>query len=348
LIIDGRTEVLTNFNGTWTTYNLYGLDAIGQIRRSGSTWTRFYFLKDHLGSVKVIVDASGNRIAHTDMYPFGYEMPGRVQGSSSVDGRYKFTGKERDVETKYDYFGARYYDARIGRWLQVDPMAEKYPGWSPYSYCLNNPIIFVDSKGKDVGKALSHYINAIAYGAEFVTGLAMVLGAIGIGRFGLVKKSIPIGFAGAGIGLHGGYGFVAEVRNASIELVTSLADKYGIQYEGDTVLSKWPSGLFEFISVITNQSQDSTELAIKADILLNLLVTLDKTYGIQLASHASLGRIELTTTTLKSLYDLTPDERIKKILELLRQYVKIIELEPQNTKEEVNDEREREDDDEER
>ncbi|MCZ2269398.1 MAG: RHS repeat-associated core domain-containing protein [Ignavibacteriales bacterium] len=54
--------------------------------------------------------------------------------------KYKFTSKERDVETGYDYFGARYYDSRIGRWLQIDPLSEKYFGWSPYNYTLNNPL----------------------------------------------------------------------------------------------------------------------------------------------------------------------------------------------------------------
>ena len=77
-------------------------------------------------------------------------MTGRTQDSSSIDGRYKFTGKERDSETQYDYFGARYYDARIGRWLQVDPLGGKYPSISPYVYCANMPLKFFDSDGKEI------------------------------------------------------------------------------------------------------------------------------------------------------------------------------------------------------
>ena len=67
----------------------------------------------------------------------------------SADPRYKYTGKERDVETGYDYFGARYYDARIARWLMVDPLAEKYPRWSPYHYGANNPLRIIDPNGED-------------------------------------------------------------------------------------------------------------------------------------------------------------------------------------------------------
>ncbi len=67
---------------------------------------------------------------------------------NSVD-RYKFTAKERDVETGYDYFGARYYDSRIGRWLQVDPLAEKYFGWSLYVNVRDNPLVLIDPNGTD-------------------------------------------------------------------------------------------------------------------------------------------------------------------------------------------------------
>jgi RHS repeat-associated protein len=59
----------------------------------------------------------------------------------------KFTEKERDKESGWDYFGARNYDSDLGRWLQVDPLADKYPGWSPYNYCHNNPLNRIDIMG---------------------------------------------------------------------------------------------------------------------------------------------------------------------------------------------------------
>ena len=65
-----------------------------------------------------------------------------------------FTGKERDAETGYSYFGARYYDNDLsGLFLSVDPMADKYPSISPYAYCAWNPLKLVDPDGEKVRAA---------------------------------------------------------------------------------------------------------------------------------------------------------------------------------------------------
>ncbi len=62
-----------------------------------------------------------------------------------------FTGKERDSETGFSYFGARYYDSDLMTgWLSVDPMADKYPSLSPYAYCALNPIKIVDPNGDTI------------------------------------------------------------------------------------------------------------------------------------------------------------------------------------------------------
>ena len=61
-----------------------------------------------------------------------------------------FTGKERDEETGYGYFGARYMDHELmTMWLSVDPMADKYPSISPYAYCAWNPVKLVDPDGRE-------------------------------------------------------------------------------------------------------------------------------------------------------------------------------------------------------
>ena len=61
-----------------------------------------------------------------------------------------FNGKERDYESGFHYYGARYYWGELlTGWLRVDPMADKYPGLSPYNYCAWNPIKLVDPDGKE-------------------------------------------------------------------------------------------------------------------------------------------------------------------------------------------------------
>ena len=59
------------------------------------------------------------------------------------------SGKEKDSETGYYYFGARYYNSDLSLWLSVDPMSDKYPSLSPYNYCLWNPLRVVDPDGRD-------------------------------------------------------------------------------------------------------------------------------------------------------------------------------------------------------
>ncbi len=119
------------------------------LKSSGFAGTWTYHVHDHLGSTRVLLDENGSTQAWYDYYPFGMVMKSSI---SDIESRYKFTGKERDDEggLNWDYFGARFYDASLARFLSVDPMAEKYPAWSPYTYTLNNPLIFLDPDGNKV------------------------------------------------------------------------------------------------------------------------------------------------------------------------------------------------------
>ena len=81
-----------------------------------------------------------------------------------------FIGKERDSETSFSYFGARYYDSDIlTGWLSVDPMADKYPNLSPYAYCGWNPVKLVDPDGEEIedpsynGSGWGHNIRRFLY-----------------------------------------------------------------------------------------------------------------------------------------------------------------------------------------
>ena len=77
-----------------------------------------------------------------DYFPYGAEL--RSYGKS----RYLTTQHERDLETGFDYRGARFYDSEVGRFLSVDPLAAKYVSWSSYNYVFGNPIIYTDPDGR--------------------------------------------------------------------------------------------------------------------------------------------------------------------------------------------------------
>lgn len=123
----------------------------GRILPSNGSYIYEYFLEDHLGNTRAVVDHSGTIKQIQDYYPFGLEMN---QGNSlnTASNLYKYNGKEKQVEMGLDQFdyGARFYDAEIGRWNVVDPKAEKYFSHSPYNYALNNSIKYIDPDGKDI------------------------------------------------------------------------------------------------------------------------------------------------------------------------------------------------------
>ncbi len=87
------------------------------------------------------------------------DQPASQCAGGDFSTRYKFNGKELDKQTGYYYYGARYYDPVLSRWLGVDPLAEKYPGFSPYNYTFNNPLIFIDPTGKGGERATDEWIR---------------------------------------------------------------------------------------------------------------------------------------------------------------------------------------------
>jgi len=114
--------------------------------------SRYYYLKDHLGTIKMTVDSGGTVTSYDDYYPFGMTMEGRSGNFGQADVRYRYTGKERDIESGYDYFGARYYDSRVGRWLSMDPLSHRFPGFSPYEFSISNPVNYFDPDGRSTRK----------------------------------------------------------------------------------------------------------------------------------------------------------------------------------------------------
>ena len=84
----------------------------------------------------------------TSKTPFGMTMPGRSYNAHTL--RHGFTGHEKESDLAEGIYTTEYrlYDARVGRWLSVDPLFEKYVGMSPYNYCMLNPVMMVDPDGR--------------------------------------------------------------------------------------------------------------------------------------------------------------------------------------------------------
>lgn len=118
-----------------------------------------YYVKDHLGSNRLVVSSSGQIEERNDYYPYG----GLFSGSSSLQ-PYKYNGKELDDRlglSLYDY-GARFFDSALGKWDEVDSESESAYNISPYIFCQDKPINLIDPDGrfpwmkvvKTFGKAL--------------------------------------------------------------------------------------------------------------------------------------------------------------------------------------------------
>ena len=109
----------------------------------------YFYHSDHLGSASWITDYRGMAVQHIQYLPYG--EPYINQRPFGYSERFTFTGKERDEETGFGYFGARYMDHELmTMWLSVDPMADKYPSISPYAYCAWNPVKLVDPDGCEI------------------------------------------------------------------------------------------------------------------------------------------------------------------------------------------------------
>jgi RHS repeat-associated protein len=109
---------------------------------------RYIYHSDHLGSSSFLTDASGDPTQHLQYMPFG-ETFVEQRSTTAYYTPYTFSAKERDPETGYSYFGARYYSSDISVWLSVDPMAHKYPSMSAYMYVGGHVINIIDPDGRD-------------------------------------------------------------------------------------------------------------------------------------------------------------------------------------------------------
>lgn len=132
----------------------------GYVTPEANGWRYVYQYRDHLDNIRLSYTEDPSNpgqptiIEENNFYPFGGRHKGYNMGGDNALGndlaqKWKFGGKELDeslgLET-YD-FGARNYDPWIGRWMNIDPLAEQMRRLSPYNFAFNNPIIFQDPDG---------------------------------------------------------------------------------------------------------------------------------------------------------------------------------------------------------
>lgn len=201
--------------------------AYGKLLQSENGFQKLYLLRDLVGSVRVVVDEGGNVIDYSDYFPNGETLPSR---SAMDDIAERFNGKKTDDESSYLYYGARYYNPTIGRWMSTDPSEQFH---SSYSFSSNNPVAVVDPDGEFAflvpvlaGAAIGAAFSAATYTAVSTTTNGFSLKGLGRAVLGgTIGGAVSGGLGAVGTSLGGlGQSFAFGVlSNSSGYLAASAA-----------------------------------------------------------------------------------------------------------------------------
>nr|WP_297226822.1 RHS repeat-associated core domain-containing protein [uncultured Prevotella sp.] len=146
-VVTNMTDYIGNFIFEDGKLDKYLFDGGYCSFNNGQNPTFHYYEKDHLGSVRMVVNENGTIEQVNHYYPFG-GVYGDLSYNSETQ-RNKYIGKEFDHMHGLDWYdhGARMYDAAKVSWDRVDRLGEKYTQLSPYLYCASNPVVFLDADG---------------------------------------------------------------------------------------------------------------------------------------------------------------------------------------------------------
>lgn len=172
-VTDGTVITNTNYLGGFQ-YKNNSLEffptAEGYVRNDSGVLKYVFQYKDHLGNVRLSFTKNAQNgveiIEENNYYPFGlkHKLYNTAVTSTNSGIKYKYNGKELQDELGlgvYDY-GGRNYDPALGRWMNIDPMAEMSRRWSPYNYAYNNPTRFIDPDGMLSQDAINEMISKSA------------------------------------------------------------------------------------------------------------------------------------------------------------------------------------------
>ena len=229
-----------------------------------------FYHADHLGSTRAKTDSSGANNETIDYVPFG-------ETTAPTSEAYKFTGKEEDPETSLYYYGARYYDPQLGRFISADTVVQAPNDpqtLNRYSYCRNNPLSYTDPTGHsfwgDVGDFFKSVFTGIVGAAVTVlTGGNVMMGGMAAGMVSgaMTGKLENVVMGACTGGLAGGLGSMVPApimlaggaaysgATGGVKGLANFAGSIGGGVAGDYMVTQW-SGQKGSVEV----KGDSTEL----------------------------------------------------------------------------------------
>ena len=166
---------------------------------------------DHISSSNIITDENGDQTGMLEYTPYGTT----ASHTGTSDPKHKFTGQEEDDSTGLYYYGARYYDAQLGRFITADPTIQ-HPtdpqDFNRYAYARNNPIVFTDPTGFGFWKS---FFKALAVVAVVVVVVIAVYLVVAFAALAIMNAGASLAI-GAGVGVEAGAAVAGGISTAAV------------------------------------------------------------------------------------------------------------------------------------